>query len=120
MRLILLAAIVAVSLPTFAYAQHVHTRTRDCLRNTESGIAAPTSKQPGAQWLYIASLMKSAKPAKFTYGSAVSWRVAGSLKQACDAAISDFGKEPANKSWTITGAVVSLVPDSIIKQGSAH
>jgi hypothetical protein len=120
MHLILLAAIVAVSSATIAHAQEAPTRVRDCLSDTEFGIPAPASSHPDAKWLYITNVMRSTEDGTGTYGSAVGWKVAGSLKLACDAALSDFSKMPENQEWTITGAVVQLVPDSIIKQGSAH
>ena len=97
-----------------ANSQQAPTRVRDCLRNSEFGLPAPVSSRPNGKWLYIASVMKS-KDGTEMYGSAVSWKVAGSLEQACDAAIAEFRSSPENSGWTITGALVQLVPDSVVR-----
>lgn len=125
MRMILLAVMTAVSLSSVAQAQDAPiTRSRDCIRNTESGIPTPTSKRPGAKWLYYYVFMrvplKRGSAGNYTYGSSAGWKIAGSLKQACDAAISDFSKDPANKGWAITGSLMKLTPDAIMRQGMAH
>ncbi len=125
MRMILLAALAVVSLSSVAQAQNAPvTRLRDCINNTESGIPAPTSKHPNPKWLYYYVFMRAPlNPGivgNHTYGSSSSWIIAGNLKQACDAAMSDFSKDPENKGWAITGASMQLIPDSVITQGLAH
>jgi hypothetical protein len=121
MRFMVLAAIVAVSPPPATNILVAPTtRLRDCLTTQEAGMTAPTSNHPDAKWLYISTVMKFTKDGSGAYGADVGWKVAGSLEQACDIAVSDFRKEPKNKGWAITGAIVQLVPDTILREGAMH
>lgn len=110
--LILALTAFAIAVPT--YAQRAPTRTRDCLRNIESGIPAPVSTRADAKWLYIASVMLYSTDG--SYGNTTGWKVAHSLKEACDVALDDLAMEPSVKGREITGAIVMQVPDSIVRQ----
>jgi hypothetical protein len=116
--MILLTVFASLSVAA-AQAQDAPTRMRDCLRNQEYGITAPTPSRHDAKYLYLFNIMK-AKPHDRLYGSFDGWTVQGNLKDACDDSLSRAKKDLSNKGWILTGAFVELVPDSIVKQGLAH
>jgi len=55
------------------------------------------------------------------YGAVTGWAIEGNFKAACGYALEGAAKSnPTAQGWTITVAVLELIPDDILKQGLSH
>ena len=114
-----LIAAIAFFLTTAARAQEeqISFIWRDCQKNIEYGPSAPTSKLPGARWLYLTIIMADRKG---QYSGDTGLKIAGSLTEACDMAILNFLRDPSKKNSTVTGAQAILIPDATLRLGLEH
>lgn len=116
----LVGALILLSTPALAQEEPVQNETaaRDCLRNTESGQHPPRTR--GGKFLYIT--MFSSKDDKGNNAFNLDWKIASSLKEACDAAGADADEadSSSDSKWSTISMSALLIPDNFLREGLKH
>lgn len=117
MRAILLGVVAATLLNASpVLAQSDENAARDCVRGGESGHHPPQHR--GAKFLYLVNTTGQYKEGPQTYN--VSWQIASSLKEACEAAQNEVDDAPANDGWSRKVSNAILIPDKVLREGLLH